>query len=592
MANYDYCLIGSATDVGRVRKANEDRCAWFDTDNGRIGVVCDGMGGHVGGQIASQTAIDAIKEYLNTHIIESPQEAISNSITYANQAILQRASTQPELTGMGSTCVMLLIRDGRVYYGHVGDSRIYIISSRIIRQLTKDHSFVQMLVDAGQITAEQAEHHPRKNEITNALGLPNMQPPTVCIEPIEPDAGTAFLLCSDGLTGMVNDRTIEKVVSNRSVARLDDRAGELVHLANDAGGVDNISVLLVEFALGTSDILSGDAPKSNKKKLSIVAIVVSCVFILLSIGGWYGYKHVYTKNGTKQVVDSIPEIKEASNGVVIQYPKSNTIETIDIDEEILFEKNKIDVPIVLPTGISLLYKIDQTMVDIQYPYNELIRCIGVNVEKNEIIIKRIKAFESLPPLIIHVDLDSVKFRIRYKVKLSAPEEQDGGDGNTTVSSGSKIDQSLGKIVGANIGGKARTVTENSNNTKSEPKVIECKYNIDYHPDSTITLNIKEEIDGITVDQKFSQYISVVEVRATDEGATIKLKWSTNQCAAPQIKASFSSKDTYNFIFTVNYPKEEELDGETIGDKNCNATSGDDSDGAIISEDTIGGLQKV
>ena len=218
------------------------------------------MGGHVGGQIASQTAIEAIKEFLSSQKIENPFEAIRNSIIYANQAILKRALIQPELTGMGSTCVMLLIRNGKVYYGHVGDSRIYIVSSRKIKQITKDHSFVQMLVDSGQIKPEEAELHPRKNEITNALGLPNMDTPTVCKEPIEPEAGTCFLLCSDGLTGMVSDKTIEKVIENRGIAKLDDRAAELVRLANEAGGVDNISVLLVEFALSTGDInVDGDS---------------------------------------------------------------------------------------------------------------------------------------------------------------------------------------------------------------------------------------------------------------------------------------------------------------------------------------------
>lgn len=482
MANYDYCLIGSATDKGRVRKANEDRCAWFDTDNGRIGVVCDGMGGHVGGQIASQTAIDAIKEYLNTHIIESPQEAISNSITYANQAILQRASTQPELTGMGSTCVMLLIRDGRVYYGHVGDSRIYIISSRIIRQLTKDHSFVQMLVDAGQITAEQAEHHPRKNEITNALGLPNMQPPTVCIEPIEPDAGTAFLLCSDGLTGMVNDRTIEKVVSNRSVARLDDRAGELVHLANDAGGVDNISVLLVEFALGTSDILSPNDLKVGRSKKSIITIAISAVVAFsLVIAGWFVYNKFIKE----------PDVPDTSNTPALIKHRESIDKFVG---EINFTSEKT---VECKTGISSNEIIRLDSISILSPNDSYIKCTNylLSGKDNQCILKleKIKDFENSPSdICIEVRTDVAIYKLWYKViskvnkttksikqpvsqgrkAESKPSTPNGGIQDTPKESGDTSNEGNGMLGGMDVGsvaGLAAPSKDTTNNNDSQHK---------------------------------------------------------------------------------------------------------------------------
>jgi protein phosphatase len=280
-ANYEFCLTGNYTDVGRVRKANEDNMGCFDTPNGKAVIVCDGMGGHVGGQIASQTAITAIHDFLINNVFPDPREAIYHAVTAANTAILNRAQAQPELSGMGSTCVMLIITaDGKVYYGHVGDSRIYIVANRQIRQLTKDHSYVQMLVDAGQISKEQAEHHPRKNEITNALGLQGMQPPTVCNEPIEPEAGNCFLLCSDGLTGMVNDTHIERVVSNRNL-KIQQRAEKLVQMANEAGGVDNITVQLVEFALGAQDI--SNTKKGGKKSLKKLMVYV--IPVLLILGG-------------------------------------------------------------------------------------------------------------------------------------------------------------------------------------------------------------------------------------------------------------------------------------------------------------------
>lgn len=162
MELFNYCLVVGQTDVGRKRSANEDSMGNAVTINGLVSIVCDGMGGHVGGATASKIAVNAILENLNTNYYDDPRIAIGESIDIANSAILNEAAAHPELSGMGSTCVLLIVRNGKVYIGHVGDSRIYLIRSRRIVQLTKDHSYVQMLVDKGEITKEQAEHHPRK----------------------------------------------------------------------------------------------------------------------------------------------------------------------------------------------------------------------------------------------------------------------------------------------------------------------------------------------------------------------------------------------------------------------------------------------
>ena len=345
---YDYSLIGGATDVGLVRKANEDRGLWFDSLNGRIGLVCDGMGGHVGGQIASQTAIESIQEYLGRDYFEDAKEAIKGAIVFANNAILDKAQRQPELKGMGSTCVMLLIRDGKVYYGHVGDSRIYAISNRMIKQLTSDHSFVQLLVDAGQITKEQAERHPRRNEITNALGLQNMQSPTICTVPVEPEAGVCFLLCSDGLTGMVSDRKIEKIVSNREL-NLNQRAEKLIDLANEAGGTDNITVQLVEFALGIADI-KPDKRKSHKVKLIYSIAIIFSLASLFAI-----YLFVFHSRSCSVLNENPKTVKSEGTQrkviekslVVMRKDKSYVIET-QIPNEITIEPDSVIVE--LPNG--------------------------------------------------------------------------------------------------------------------------------------------------------------------------------------------------------------------------------------------------
>lgn len=329
----DYCLVGSCTDVGRVRKANEDCMDWFDCATGRVVVVCDGMGGHVGGQVASQTAIKAIRDFLTVNTFDSPDEAITNAIITANQAILQEAQKRPELAGMGSTCVMLVIKNGVVYYGHVGDSRIYFVANHRIVQLTKDQSYVQTLVDAGVISQSEAEHHPRKNEITNALGLKGMTPPIVCETPVLPEAGNCFVLCSDGLSGMISDSQIEHIVSRHDVD-IAKRAADLVSKANEAGGKDNITVQLVEFTVTVEDsahpAASGDVkpnPKPDKKRLLLIGVavlvVIIAVIMALSKGGGSdasetgsdSIKNDTVKNIISNVVASIDRNAEAGIGI-------------------------------------------------------------------------------------------------------------------------------------------------------------------------------------------------------------------------------------------------------------------------------------
>lgn len=279
---YYYCHVVGTTDVGCVRKANEDNMGSGETINGLVSVVCDGMGGHVGGATASRLAVDAILDFLNQMYFEDPREAIGKAIDAANMAVLHKVQTQPELRGMGTTCVLLLVRDGQVYYGHVGDSRIYLVRKHIIKQLTKDQSYVQMLVDMGQITPEEAEHHERKNEITNAIGVEGMQYATVCDTPINPEAGDCFLLCSDGLSGMVSNHEIEKIVSNQVRMRAQERTDALVEKAKQYGGLDNITAQIVEFSVTPNQ--KGNV--FDKKKLAMyggIGLTVIAIVVLLFV---------------------------------------------------------------------------------------------------------------------------------------------------------------------------------------------------------------------------------------------------------------------------------------------------------------------
>lgn len=287
---YSYCNVEGMTDVGCKRKANEDWLAQFECQNGLVAVVCDGMGGHVGGAVASHVAVETIQQFLETTYFNDPRQAIVEACDAANAAILQRTTQQPELKGMGSTCVMLIVRDGKVYIGSVGDSRIYLIRSKTITQLTRDQSYVQMLVDAGEITKEQAEHHPRKNEILNALGIATMQPATVLPDAISPEAGDCFLLCSDGLSGMVPDRDILHVVSDQTRMTQRERVATLIQRARENGGLDNITCTIVEFAvtpgnpaISVSEPITASMP--NKKRWVYILLAVLLV-VLLGAGGY------------------------------------------------------------------------------------------------------------------------------------------------------------------------------------------------------------------------------------------------------------------------------------------------------------------
>lgn len=309
-----YCNVEGNTDVGCQRKANEDWYGHFECKNGLVSVVCDGMGGHVGGATASHLAVDTIQDFLEHDYFDDPRKAIIEACNTANAALLQRTQEQPNLTGMGATCVMLIVRDGKVYIGSIGDSRVYLIRSKTITQLTKDQSYVQMLVDAKEITKEQAEHHPRKNEILNAIGLPTMQPATVLPAPINPEAGDIFLLCSDGLSGMVPDREILKIASNQVGMTQRKRVNTLIQKARKNGGYDNITCLLVEFSITPPE---AGRCSSTKDKLIRYGLPSLAAVLLLGFGGYALWKHFHLDDEAES--NYVKEIKKQERVNVLQF---------------------------------------------------------------------------------------------------------------------------------------------------------------------------------------------------------------------------------------------------------------------------------
>ena len=237
--------LAGKTDVGRVRQENQDDYRAGELPGGAVwALVCDGMGGAKGGREASQGACNVIENVFQEQYAQcgaGQEEAfLKKALIYANRFVFQKASHEESLAGMGTTAVCALVRGGTVYLCHAGDSRAYLFHEGEMRQITRDHSMVQQLVDSGKITREQAAQHPKKNLITRALGVSaNIVPE---YNRCEIEVGDILLLCSDGLTNMISDEEIELVL--REVPFF-EAPSILVDRALQAGGQDNITVLLM-----------------------------------------------------------------------------------------------------------------------------------------------------------------------------------------------------------------------------------------------------------------------------------------------------------------------------------------------------------
>jgi protein phosphatase len=232
------------------RTENQDFFGYWEPDDdrefdlkGRIVIVCDGMGGHAGGEIASRLAVQTIIETYKKDTSNNIEEALRTSIEAANAAIQKEAARETKLTGMGSTCTALVHRRDMVYFGQVGDSRGYLIRNNKIKQMTKDHSLVQELVDQGLIDKSEMESHPDKNVILRSLGVKPTVDVDVSYVPATPN--DIFLICSDGLSGPVSEQEMLSIVqaSNGDLHAATER---LVELANRYGGFDNITVQCVK----------------------------------------------------------------------------------------------------------------------------------------------------------------------------------------------------------------------------------------------------------------------------------------------------------------------------------------------------------
>ena len=234
------------TDVGKAREMNQDYYSIPSSESDlQLYILADGMGGYNGGEIASRLAAETTKNYIQNNFkkIEHDKEAIlkivKDAMEYANMVVYEESKKDENLQGMGTTLDVCFIYNSKIYIGHVGDSRIYLIKKDIARKITKDHSYVQQLVEDKKITREEAEHHPKKNMLLKALGCTSYVEPDIRARNLEKD--DILLMCSDGLTNMVEESKIYEVVRENK-----EKAPEiLVNLANNAGGYDNITVITI-----------------------------------------------------------------------------------------------------------------------------------------------------------------------------------------------------------------------------------------------------------------------------------------------------------------------------------------------------------
>lgn len=237
--------VAAATDMGRLRDENQDAFRAGGLADGTIwGIVCDGMGGAQDGKLASGIAIDCIEGYLEPILSRDPPaeeigSAICDAIDLANVEIF----TQSQNTGhqMGTTVVCAVVKAGRLYLAHIGDSRAYLLEGHTLKLLTRDHSMVQELVDTGALTPEEAKRHPDKNIITRALGVGHSIEVTYGERSIT--NGSTLLLCTDGLTNMVPNEVIGQILLTSDAY---EAADKLIQAALDAGGEDNIAVVVMQ----------------------------------------------------------------------------------------------------------------------------------------------------------------------------------------------------------------------------------------------------------------------------------------------------------------------------------------------------------
>lgn len=235
----------SITDIGKRRSENQDFVYASDHPVGNLPnllIVADGMGGHNAGDLASRYTVESMVEYIEKAVEERPIPLLSSAIHHANELVIEKARSDRALEGMGTTVVAAVEKEGYLYVANVGDSRLYLIDQEI-EQITRDHSLVEEMIRIGELQRKDARSHPDRNVITRAVGV--RTPVRIDFFDVKLEHGDKVLLCSDGLTNMIEDEEILQIVKRCGSPK--EAAQRLVNEANKNGGKDNISVVLAEF---------------------------------------------------------------------------------------------------------------------------------------------------------------------------------------------------------------------------------------------------------------------------------------------------------------------------------------------------------
>ena len=242
--------IGSCTDRGRVNPENEDTCGIFTIRGDMVCVVCDGVGGSAAGSAASRTAFAAVREHLEREGLGSGLTAINQSLAaafaFADRKVREAAASDSFLTGMATTCLVAVVQDDTLYYGHAGDCRLYVGDLSKLDQITEDDSYINMLLADGEITKKEAKRHPLRRAIINAVGSKsNELYVNSCTEGIPIRDDRYYLMCSDGLYEELSAKRIRRIIQRNMDQESKGISKELVRAANTAGGHDNISVIFI-----------------------------------------------------------------------------------------------------------------------------------------------------------------------------------------------------------------------------------------------------------------------------------------------------------------------------------------------------------
>ena len=239
--------VFAGTDIGKAREMNQDYYyVSRNSDEVKLCVLADGMGGYTGGEVASKLAVMSVKNYIYNNYAKTKLETdeiinlLKDATQYANMIVYEKTREIEFLEEMGTTLEVVLMVENKIYISHIGDSRIYKIRNNKIKQITKDHSYVEKLINDGTITRDEAKTHPQKNMLTKALGCTAFVEPDLLIEKIQEN--DVILICSDGLTNMVSEQEIVKIIKQNP----ETPNKKLIEAANNAGGSDNITVIVIK----------------------------------------------------------------------------------------------------------------------------------------------------------------------------------------------------------------------------------------------------------------------------------------------------------------------------------------------------------